>query len=575
MGKIKILPDGLKNKIAAGEVVERPASVVKELIENSLDSGANEIEVIVRGGGNSSIQVIDNGGGLKKEDLVLAFARHSTSKIGTVEDLLAIDTLGFRGEALASIASVAHVKAQSSVNGGDSGYEISLADGEVTDPKPAPFSGGTAISVSDLFFSIPARRKFLKSAKTELRHIVRMVRRFALCCPDVSFTLTADDREAMRLTPTNLKDRIAAVFDPTYRENLLEVNHRTDTFIITGYVGNLNLVRKRRGEQNLFLNGRYIVNRLLNSAVYSAYQSLVPRGEFPFFVLNLDMPLDSVDVNVHPMKTEVRFRDEWRIYHTLKTAVSTSLEDILASIPDFLVRSEGPIASGSQETLTLSQPSQSATVSRQSVERAKSYVKSLGESQEEEEDFDLGNIWQIHTKYIISEIKSGLVVIDQHVAHERVLFEQAMDAMEGSPMASQTLLFPEVVELSTEDFSTLVDLNPYLEKIGFRMKQFGKDTIMIEGVPSDLEWGGEKEVLTEIIDTYRNQREAQPSFMDAVAASYACKAAIKAGDPLTQEEMRSLVDRLFATKHPYYCPHGRPIMANLSLDELDRRFERS
>ncbi len=575
MGKIKVLPDDLKNKIAAGEVVERPASVVKELIENSLDSGASEIEVIVRGGGNSSIQVIDNGAGLGKDDLALAFARHSTSKIGTVDDLLAIDTLGFRGEALASIASVARVKAQSSVNGEENGYEISLADGEMTEPAPAPFSGGTAISVSDLFFSIPARRKFLKSAQTELRHIVRMVRRFALCRPDVRFGLTADEKEVMTLPPAILEHRIAAVFDPSYKKNLLEVNHQAEPFVITGYVGNLNLVRKRRGEQSLFLNGRYIVNRLLNSAVYSAYQSLVSRGEFPFFVLNLNVPLDSVDVNVHPMKTEVRFRDEWRIYHTLKTAVSGALSDILLSMPDFLAAPEGPIPGGSQGTLTLTPSPPSATVSRQSVERAKSYVKSLGESEEEESGVNLDSIWQVHTKYIISEIKSGLVVIDQHVAHERVLFEQAMEAMEGSPLPSQTLLFPEVVELPAEDFSTLLELIPYLEKIGFRMKEFGKDTVMIEGVPSELGWGSEKEVLTEIIDTYRNQQKAQPSFMEAVAASYACKAAVKAGDPLTQEEMQSLVDRLFATKHPYYCPHGRPIMANLSLDELDRRFERT
>ncbi|MEE2876199.1 MAG: DNA mismatch repair endonuclease MutL [Candidatus Neomarinimicrobiota bacterium] len=575
MGKIKVLPDELKNKISAGEVVERPASVVKELIENSLDSGADKIEVIVRGGGNSFIQVVDNGLGLRKDDLVLAFARHSTSKIGTINDLLTINTLGFRGEALASIASVGRVKAQSSVNGGDSGYEISLVDGEVTNPEPTPFSGGTAISVSDLFFSIPARRKFLKSAQTELRHIVRMVRRFALCRPDVRFNLTADDKEVMKLATSDLEDRIAAVYDPSYKENLLEVSHQAEPFAITGYVGNLNLVRKRRGEQSLFLNGRYIVNRLLNSAVYSAYQSLVSRGEFPFFVLNLEVPHDSVDVNVHPMKTEVRFRDEWRIYHVLKTAVSAALGDILSSIPDFLASPEAPLPGASQGTFTLSPSPSSATVSRQSVERAKSYVKSLGGSKEEEPGVNLDSIWQVHTKYIISEIKSGLVVIDQHVAHERVLFEQAMEAMEGSPLPSQTLLFPEVVEFPNEDFSKLLELIPYLEKIGFRMKEFGKDTVMIEGVPSELGWGSEKEVLTEIIDTYRNEQKAQPSFMEAVAASYACKAAVKAGDVLTLEEMQSLVDRLFATQHPYYCPHGRPIMANLSLDELDRRFERT
>ena len=575
MGRIKLLSDDLKNKIAAGEVVERPASVVKELIENSLDSGATEIDVIVKGGGNVSVQVIDNGVGLEKDDLLIAFARHSTSKIESVEDLSTIDTLGFRGEALSSIASVAKVKALSSVNGEDSGYEISVSGGEISQPEPVALSTGTAISVIDLFFSIPARRKFLKSAQVELRHIIRTVRRFGLCRPNVRFTLTADDKEVMTLAPMTLIDRIAAVHDPSYQENLLEVNHQAGLFAITGYVGNLNLVRKRRGEQNLFLNGRYIVNKLLNSAIHSAYQSLVSRGEFPFFVITLEVPLDTVDVNVHPMKIEVRFRDEWRVYHALKTAVTEALNDILSTIPDFLKPSESFPSSGGQTGFSFRQSTPSEILSRQSVERAKSYVQTMGETQTEEEGVNLENIWQVHTKYIVSEIKSGLVVIDQHVAHERVLFEQAMDAMEGNPLPSQSLLFPEVVELPIEDFSTLLELLPYLEKIGFRMKEFGKNTVMIEGVPSELGWGNEREVLTEIIDTYRNQQKAQPSFMEAVAASFACKAAVKAGDVLTQEEMQSLVDRLFATQHPYYCPHGRPIMVNLSLDELDRRFERT
>ena len=575
MGRIKLLSDDLKNKIAAGEVVERPASVVKELIENSLDSGATEIDVIVKGGGNVSVQVIDNGVGLEKDDLLIAFARHSTSKIESVEDLSTIDTRGFRGEALSSIASVSKVKALSSVNGEDSGYEISVSGGEISQPEPVALSKGTAISVSDLFFSIPARRKFLKSAQVELRHIIRTVRRFGLCRPNVRFTLTADDKEVMTLAPMTLIDRIAAVHDPSYQENLLEVNHQAGLFAITGYVGNLNLVRKRRGEQNLFLNGRYIVNKLLNSAIYSAYQSLVSRGEFPFFVITLEVPLDTVDVNVHPMKIEVRFRDEWRVYHALKTAVTEALNDILSTVPDFLKPSESFPSSGGQAGFSFPQSTSSAILSRQSIERAKSYVQTMGETQTEEEGVNLENIWQVHTKYIVSEIKSGLVVIDQHVAHERVLFEQAMDAMEGNPLPSQSLLFPEVVELPIEDFSTLLELLPYLEKIGFRMKEFGKNTVMIEGVPSELGWGNEREVLTEIIDTYRNQQKAQPSFMEAVAASFACKAAVKAGDVLTQEEMQSLVDRLFATQHPYYCPHGRPIMVNLSLDELDRRFERT
>ena len=255
--------------------------------------------------------------------------------------------------------------------------------------------------------------------------------------------------------------------------------------------------------------------------------------------------------------------------------MTEALNDILSTVPDFLKPSESFPSSGGQAGFSFPQSTPSGILSRQSVERAKSYVQTMGETQTEEEGVNLENIWQVHTKYIVSEIKSGLVVIDQHVAHERVLFEQAMDAMEGNPLPSQSLLFPEVVELPIEDFSTLLELLPYLEKIGFRMKEFGKNTVMIEGVPSELGWGNEREVLTEIIDTYRNQQKAQPSFMEAVAASFACKAAVKAGDVLTQEEMQSLVDRLFATQHPYYCPHGRPIMVNLSLDELDRRFERT
>ena len=574
MGIINLLPDDLKNKIAAGEVVERPASVVKELIENSLDSNSTEINVFVSGGCNSSLKVIDNGNGLFKDDLVMAFARHSTSKISTVSDLLNIDTLGFRGEALASIASVASVKAQSSDNN-DIGYAVSVLDGQISEPMPVNMSKGTSISISDLFFSIPARRKFLKSSQTELRHIVRMVRRFSLSFPRVEFNLIADGKKILELAPSSLAERIAAVYDPTYSDNLLEIDHRSDLFNITGYIGSLNLVRKRSGEQNLFLNKRYIINRLLNSAVYSAYRTLVSRGEFPFFVVNLEIPYDMVDINVHPTKTEVRFRDEWRIYHALKTAVSNSLGEILSTIPDFQTQSTIYPKSGNQSSIVFKKPSSSSTVSNQSIERAKSYIQGIGITQYEEDIASLDKIWQVHNKYIVSEIKSGLVVIDQHVAHERILYEEAMEAMEGNPLSTQTLLFPEIIELQSEDFSTLLNLIPYLEKIGFRMKEFGKNTIMAEGVPPDIQWGNAKEVLKEIIDTYRNEQKAQPSFMDAVSASFACKAAIKAGDILSLEEMQSLVDRLFASKHPYYCPHGRPIIINLSLDELDRRFERT
>ncbi|MFQ6608068.1 MAG: DNA mismatch repair endonuclease MutL [Fidelibacterota bacterium] len=580
MSKIKVLSDDLKNKIAAGEVVERPASVVKELIENSIDAGATSIEIVVEGGGNVSIQVIDDGEGLSAEDLVLAFARHSTSKINKAQDLERISTLGFRGEALASIASVAKVKALSATNSSGSGYVLTITDGTMSHPVPSSCSKGTAVTVSELFFSVPARRKFLKSPKTELRHLIQSVKRFALCNFNIGFRLVSDEKVLLDLPVETVTERIGHLFDPTYKQNILPVRFNKEPFRVEGYIGNLNLVRKRRGEQYLFLNGRWIRDRLLDSAVFAAYRSLVLRGEFPFFVLNLEVPLEFVDVNVHPMKTEVRFRDEWKVYHVLKSAVVDALQEILATIPDFSPPDTNYKYSHERENFQagLSFKKQleggKSLSQKGKVERAVAYVRTLGD-QERRLFLSLENIWQIHEKYIISQITSGLVIIDQHVAHERILYEQALAAMEQNPIPSQTLLFPQVVEFSPDDYASLIDLVPYLEKIGFRIREFGKTAVLVEGVPQELGWGNESQVLREIIDYFLEHQKEYASFQEAVAASYACKAAIKAGDTLAREEMQNLVDRLFATKHPYYCPHGRPIIVNLSLEELDKRFERS
>jgi len=582
MSKIHKLTEDLKNKIAAGEVVEWPASVVKEMMENSIDAGAKEIEVIVSGGGNASIKVIDNGEGIDKEEIGLAFQRHSTSKLFVVDDLMNIHTLGFRGEALASISSVARVKAGSSTNGSGMGYEVDIHDGVVSDPVPASLSRGTSITVQDLFYSIPARRKFLKGHKVELRHIIQTIRRFALCYPRVTFKLISDNKPVLNLTPETLEDRISSVFDPSYKNHLLPVKFEKDAFKVTGFVGDLSLVRKRRGEQHLFLNKRYIVNNLLNSSCYSAYQPLVSRGEYPFFVLNLQMPLDGVDVNVHPMKIEVRFRDEWRIYHVLKSAVTEGLKDILSTIPDFSPV-ENVFQDGGQSPeipFQINRPPHLQTESQKGdgtgvdVERAKEYVESFSTRAEEIGIVDLEHIWQIHSKYIVSQIKSGLVIIDQHVAHERILFEQALAAMNKEPMPSQSLLFPKTLEFPPDDFSVLLELFPYLQKLGFRMREFGKYAVVIEGVPSEMGWGNEQKILKEVIDNYQTHHKEYPSFQEALAASFACRAAVKAGDSLLKREMQTLVDRLFGTEHPYYCPHGRPVIINLTLDELDKRFER-
>ena len=584
---IKQLSENLKNKISAGEVVERPASVIKELVENSIDSGADEIKVIVEKGGKQLIQVSDNGSGINSKELPIAFERFSTSKISSFEDLYKIDSLGFRGEALASIASVSEVKIISKMEDSD-GAEMVINNGISGKVGPAAALKGTSITVQNLFYNTPARRKFLKSPRVEFRKIVEMIRRYALSNPSVSFNLVSDERNILNLNSESLEDRIVHVMDPAYRDQLLKLNFLKGDYTISGFLGNLNLVRTRPGEQYIFLNGRFIKNRLLNSAVYNAYKSILNRGEYPFFALNIILPLNEVDINVHPMKTEVRFKDEWRIYHVIKSSVEEAISPILKTIPDFekpsfdnkfdfpttFIPKKGE-PNPNQENFNLNSISNTDIEFKPAIDRAKSYASQLASRPEPNSGkVDLENIWQVHSKYIVSPISSGLVIIDQHVAHERVLFEEAMAAFDNNPMAGQTLLFPEVMEFSSDEFSVLLDVLPSLEKMGFRLKESGSNSIMIEAIPSEMSWGNEKNIIKEMLDNFLENQKNYSSFQEALAASFSCNAAIKAGDVLNTQEMRELVNRLFGTKHPYYCPHGRPIIIQLSMDELDRRFER-
>ena len=330
-----------------------------------------------------------------------------------------------------------------------------------------------------------------------------------------------------------------------------------------------------------FLNGRYIKDRLLNSAVYSSYQSLVKRGEYPFFVVNIQMPFDQVDVNVHPMKTEVRFKDEWRVYHVLKSGVSHALTEILNTIPNFQRISSDSDSffqtSNRQSTIEFQnnfEGNNNFSSNLEKIDRAKIYASNITSVENEENNFNIEKLWQVHKKYIVSEINSGLVVIDQHVAHERVLYEESLQAFESKVMSSQTLLFPEEIEFSKDEYDILLEIFPYLKKIGFKIIETDDSKLIVEATPSDISWGDEKKIIKEIIDEFISTRKKYSSYKEALAASFACKAAVKAGDQMTKEEMAMLVNRLFATEHPYYCPHGRPIIMQLSLEELDKRFER-
>ena len=574
------LSEDLQNKISAGEVVERPSSVVKELLENSLDAGAKQIDIVIEQGGNQLIQVRDNGMGIKKDQLPNALKRFHTSKLSNLNDLFTIDTLGFRGEALASIASVAQVSIISNDERSE-GSEINVIDGNLSDVIPAPKIDGTQITIRDLFYNTPARKKFLKTARTEARKIIEIVKRFGLSCPDLGISLVTDGKKIIDLVPETLEDRIGSLFDNTYPTNLIPIIISKADFTFSGYIGNLNLIRKRFGEQYIFLNGRYIKDRLLNSAVYSSYQSLVKRGEYPFFVVNIQMPFDQVDVNVHPMKTEVRFKDEWRVYHVLKSGVSHALTEILNTIPNFQRISSDSDSffqtSNRQSTIefqTNFEGNNNFHSNLEKIDRAKIYASNITSAENDENNFNIEKLWQVHKKYIVSEINSGLVVIDQHVAHERVLYEESLQAFESKVMSSQTLLFPEEIEFSKDEYDILLEIFPYLKKIGFKIIETDESKLIVEATPSDISWGDEKKIIKEIIDEFISTRKKYSSYKEALAASFACKAAVKAGDQMTKEEMAMLVNRLFATKHPYYCPHGRPIIMQLSLEELDKRFER-
>jgi DNA mismatch repair protein MutL len=589
---IKALSEDLRNKISAGEVVENPASIVKELLENSLDAGSSEIMIVVEKGGHQTIQVRDNGIGISSDELPASVMRFHTSKIQTLEDLFSIQTLGFRGEALASIASVSEILIKSNLKDND-GASLLVLDGAHNGVEPAPRINGTEITIRDLFYNTPARKKFLKTPRTELRKVVDIVRRYGLAYPEVAFKLIADGREIFNLKSEKLEERIDHLLDPTYSKNLLPLNVTKGDYSFSGFVGNLNLIRSRPGEQYVFLNRRFIKDRLMNRAVYNAYESLVKRGEYPFFVINLVLPNDQADVNVHPMKLEVRFKDEWRLFNVLKHVVSDALGSILQTAPGFNTSFEFPTDDNNrffgipdnvsnknipleiqQEKIQLVE-SDSSFHPNNNLQRAKEYVSQLAEASLNNKDaISTENIWQVHKKYIISEINSGLVIIDQHVAHERVLYEEALEAFESTSMASQTLLFPETLSFSPDDFDALLDVLPYLEKIGFKIKKQDQGTIRIDAIPSEMSIGNEKNVIREILDNFLKDQKKYSSFQEGLAAMFACKAAVKAGDVLVKEEMKELVNRLFSTKHPYYCPHGRPIIVQMSLDELDGRFER-
>ena len=582
--KIHVLPENLINKIAAGEVIDRPASVIKELVENSIDADAHQINLIIKGGGTTLIQVVDDGLGMTEEDAILSLQRHATSKISTYADLERIRTLGFRGEALASIAAVARVELRSVPRGAVEGTAIFIEGGVVQKVTVSGGNPGTSIAVKTLFFNTPARRKFLRAESTEYRAILTMVNRFTLAFPQIGFKLVHDDQEVFNYPPASPPDRIADVLGSRVRHNLVEIDDKSALMTITGYIGNYDIMRKTRNDQYLFLNNRYINDRALSYAVTSAFGESLPKGHFPLFLIFMEIDPERIDVNVHPTKNEVKFADSRLVYDLVRGAVKRALrtDNIIPEIQHFYPPHWGDAGPRSGPTDILDelqrQTQMNLYTGSETDEESAPVIQSMPASFSPAETStparETAQIWQLQNKYILSQIKSGLVVIDQHVAHERILYERAKKSFTLNDGASQQLLFPQTIELSTQDHQILTEITPFLEKIGFQIKLFGGRTVVIEGVPTGIRIGSEDKILLEILDQYKEYATTETDLRERVARSFACRSAIMAGERLTVEAMHALIDQLFATENPYFCPHGRPVMITISVEELDRRFDR-
>jgi len=544
--RIKILAESLINKIAAGEVVERPASVAKELVENSIDAGATRIVVETKGNGTQLIRVGDDGEGMSRDDALLAVQRHATSKIQRDSDLDSISTLGFRGEALPSIAAVSRMVVETRRAEDLGGTRVTIEGGMVKDVTDIGRGAGTTVTVRDLFFNTPVRRKFLKAPGTEMRHVTQAVMNLALAYPRIAFTLLHDGRHLLDLERhDSYLSRLREVFGKDLMERTVPLVHNTDALHIEGILGRPEIAGGAKPHQLFFVNNRPISNRTLLHAVLAGFETFLLRERHPFFIIFLRMDPGLVDVNVHPVKREVRFTDERFIHDQLFNAVKLSL------------RAGGVLPTTSPLDRLVERPS---------VE-----VRSRPEGRPEEAPISM---WQLHRRYILANIKGGLIVVDQHAACERILFEEAMHNLSGKAGSGQQLLFPETLKLNPVQMQVLEEILPLLELMGFGIRGFGKGTVIVDAIPAGLKRWENGKVLIEMVDEMIETGGVTFRLKERLARSYACKSAVKDGDRLIQEEMQILIDRLFATGDPFSCPHGRPTLVKIPLEELDKRFGR-
>lgn len=594
---IQLLPDHVANQIAAGEVVQRPASVVKELLENSIDAGANSIKLILKDAGKTLIQVIDNGKGMSVTDARLSFERHATSKIRSAEDLFQLNTKGFRGEALASIAAIAHVEMKTCLEAEELGTHIKIEGSKVGHQEMTSTPTGTSISVKNLFYNIPARRKFLKSDTVETRHIVDEFQRVALAHPEISFSLHHNGNEVYRLSESNLRKRIVSIFGAKVNERLVPIEEDTEMMSIQGFVAKPEFAKKKRGEQFFFVNDRFVKSSYLHHAVSAAFENLLEQGSHPSYFLYLKVPTDSIDINIHPTKTEVKFDDEKAMYAILRATVKHSLGQYnIAPVLDFnrdsnldtpydFSKKSTPVSTPkitvdpsfnpfkSDHKVTGNYIPKRETTSWESLYTTTEDAPKQEEFFQDEPEVSTHKTFQVQKKYILSSIKSGVVLIHQSLAHQRILYEELLEKVEQQEVHSQQLLFPITISFSSSDIETIYSLKGDLESIGFAFDEFTKESVTIKGTPGSISESMVTIILEELLENVNlDVPEADYNPFDMMAKSLARSLSIKTGAFLSQREQETLVNDLFSCKEPSLSPNGRPTFKTLTLNEIDQLF---
>jgi DNA mismatch repair protein MutL len=611
---IQLLPDAIANQIAAGEVVQRPASALKELLENGVDAGATQIQVVVKEAGKQLIQVIDNGKGMSATDARMSFERHATSKIRTSADLFSIRTFGFRGEALASIAAVAQVELKTRQAESELGTLIQIEGSEVK--KQEPFAGnvGTSVSMKNLFFNVPARRNFLKSNPVEMRHIVDEFQRVALSYSEIGFSLYQQDLEVYNLSPGKLSHRIVQLFGKSYQGQLIPCEELTPHVNVKGFVGKPENAKKTRGEQFFFVNNRFIKSSYLHHAVGNAFEGLIQSDQHPFYVLFLEIDPSHIDINVHPTKTEIKFDDERTVYAVIRAAVKQALgsHHVVPAIdfsydvnfnekwdqdpskkeevdreysyktfntPEF----KQAITSGWEKLFESNLPARPAQEQHRIQESENTEVltfsskvnpdQSLDRIPRPSEEDSTGTTFQVELSYVVAQMSTGMLIVDQQAAHERILYERYLRQLKLAQGPSQQCLFPPVIELGSADFALVQDLMPELHSLGFMVSEFGKDTVIIQGVPADIQIKNEKELFEGLLEQFKNfKSELSLDKRENLARSLARRSALKKGQKLTPQEMETLVGQLFACQNPNFGLGGNKSFVKLDLSSIHSFF---